>query len=370
MPIQGARELVKELGAIRKGGGKSIYVVHGTERYLVRTSAEAIARALAEASGAEFVRVDAAGLTPDAALEPVLSLGLFASARVALVRNFASLLVGDAADRMLAVLDTGIGPGSAVVFAAAGDGPADKLDKRVRGYKGLATRGVLLELNEQTPEDLIHWLTEKAAEEGKKLDADAARLLLARSGTDMEMLRSELDKGILFCMDRDRIRAQDLEKLVGKTREDAVWDVSEAVAKGDIARAREMVKELQASGTHPLVVLTLLVRQARQLLQARLLWEDAGSPVFRDYRAYQARVSNGVESGVFGKGADDVTAIHPFAAFKRFEAACLVDLASLRTMVGRLRRAELDIKTGAGEGAEQVVEELVLEMAAQARRAA
>lgn len=370
MPIQGARELARELGSIRKGDGKSIYLVHGTERYLVRTAADAIARALADGAGAELVRVDATGLTPDAALDPALSLGLFASARVAVIRSFAPLLAGDAADRLLALLDTGLGPGSGVVFAALGDTPADKLDKRVRGYKGLSSRGVVLELNAQKPEDLLHWLGEKAAEEGKKLDADAARLLLARAGEDMEQLRGELDKALLYCLDRDRIRAVDLAKLVGKTKEDKAWDVSEAVACGDGPRARELLKDLTVSGTHPLVALTFLARQTRHLLQARLLWDAAGRPPFGDYRSYQGRVAARLEAGLFGKGPDDVTGMHPFAAFKRFEAARGLAVPVLRGMMARVRQAEVDIKTGEGEGAEEVVEELVLDLAAQARRAA
>ena len=46
---------------IRKGDVKPVYLVFGTEAYLVRESAEAIGRALAEATGAEIARVDAAG---------------------------------------------------------------------------------------------------------------------------------------------------------------------------------------------------------------------------------------------------------------------------------------------------------------------
>ncbi len=369
MPIQGAKELATELAAIRKGDGKPLYLLHGSERYLVETSANAIARALAAATQAEIVRVDATGLSPDRVLEPVVAMSLFASARVAIVRNFAHLLAGDAADRLIASLDAGLVAGSALVFAAMGEGQADRIDKRVRGYKGLASRGVVLELNEQTPEDLVHWLGEKASDEGKKLDHEAARLLLARAGKDMGALRAELDKAILYCMDRDRIRVEDLERLVGKTKEDAVWDVTDAVARGDAAAARELVRDLEAIGTHPLVVLTLLVRQARHLLQARLLWEDAGRPPFRDFRSFQV-LSGDFENGFFGKGADDVTAIHPFAAFKRFEAARAREMTELRAIMIRLRRAETELKTGGADGAKEMMEELVMELAAMARRAA
>ena len=61
MSIEGAKELGAELAAARKGKTKPVYLVHGTEGYLVRTASDALAKVLAEASGAEIVRLDAAG---------------------------------------------------------------------------------------------------------------------------------------------------------------------------------------------------------------------------------------------------------------------------------------------------------------------
>jgi len=370
MAIQGAKELAGELSAIRKGRGSAIYLVHGSEGYLVRTSSEALADALAGANGAERTTLDATGLPAAAVLEPITTLSLFASATVVLVRNFTHLLVGEGAEALLAGIDRGMGDGCAVVFAASGRTPDDRVDKRVKGYKGLAKRGVVIELNTQKPEDLVAWLTEKAKEEGKTLERDAAHLLVQRAGTDMETLRMELDKALLFHLDERRITAAALQELVGKSREDAVWDISERIAARDPAGALEMLGDLFAAGTFPLVVLTLLVRQTRHLLQARLLWEAAGRPPFGDFRSFQSRVMGRVEKGAFGHGADDVTTIHPFACFKRFEAARDHEVPALRALLSRLRRADREAKTGASAGAREVVEELVLDLCTDARNAA
>jgi GH35 family endo-1,4-beta-xylanase len=76
--------------------------------------------------------------------------------------------------------------------------------------------------------------------------------------------------------------------------------VGEAVASGDPGRAMALVDDLLAAGAYPLTILTLLVRQTRHLLQARLLWEEVGMPGFRDVRGFQARVASGWEAGRFG----------------------------------------------------------------------
>ncbi len=364
MAIQGARELAAELASIRKGKTRPLYLVHGTEGYLVRTSADAIASSLAEAMGAERITQDAAGQSAEAVLSPVTSLSLFASAQVVVVKNFSHLLTGDAADRLLAGLDSVSGEGNALVFTAGGTGPGEKLDKRVKGYKGLVKRAAVVELNTQKPEDLLLWLKEKAREEGKTLDPDAAQLLLMRTGPDMETLRMELDKAVLYHLEEKRITADSLARLVGKTREDAVWDVSERIAAGDAPGALNLLEDLFVAGTYPLVVLTLLVRQTRHMLQARLLWERAGCPPFGDPRSFQGRVNP--EKGAFGGGADDVTTIHPFASFKRFEAARDHDVPELRQLLSRLRRADREAKTGVGAGARETVEQLVLDLCAAA----
>jgi len=354
MAIEGAKALAGELSAIKGGHPRPLYVVFGTEPYLVRTAADAIAGAVAAVTEAEIERVDASGRSVEAVLAPVATLSLFASAKVTIVRHFAHLLVGDDADRLLAGIDAAAGSGSTLVLAG------DKLDKRVKGTKGLVKRGSVIELNEQRPEALALWLREKAAEEKKKLAPAAAELLLERVGVDMESLRRELDKAILYCLDQDDIEARDLERLVGKSREDAVWDVSEAVARKDPAHAMTLLQDLLTGGTYPLVILTLLARQTRHVLQARLLWEKAGRPAFRDMRSFQSRAP--YTPGAFGKGPDDVTTIHPFACFKRFEAARSHEVRDLRRTLARVRRADLDVKTGTTAGAREVLEELVLDL--------
>lgn len=369
MSIEGARELSAELVAIKKGTPKPVYLVFGSESYLVRTASDAIVNALGAASSAEIVRMDAEKKSPAELLAPLTALSLFASARVTVVRNFAHLLVGENGDALVTGVEAGLAPGSALVLIGSAAAES-KVDKRGRGYKGLAKLGVALEFGPQTPDTIAAWLRDKAQEAGKKLTPAGAALLLSRAGTEMEVVKAELDKAILYCLDQETIDASDLEKLVGRSREEAVWEIAESVMHRDPRRALGLVEDLLAAGTYPLVLMTLLVRQARHLLQARLLWEEAGRPAFRDIRGFQSRVGGAVEPGRFGKGPDDVTTIHPFASFKRFEAAQRYDVPALRRMVVRVRQGDRDAKSGASSGPREVLEEMILDLCALAREAA
>jgi len=371
MALEGAKELAFELAAIQKGAGKPVYLVFGSEPYLVRTASDALIEALSSMAAAEIVHVDASGKTARETLAPLAMLSLFAPVRIALVRGFAHLLSGDEADALLKELESISPPNAAVFVAAQREGSSEaRVDKRVRGFKGMAKIGSVLEFGTQSPDALASWLRGKAAEEGKKLSAEAAQLLLARVGTDMELLRSELDKAVLYKLDRDSIDAQDIADLVGRSREEAVWEIADAVLRRDARRALMLIEDQLSAGTYPLVLLTLLIRQARHLLQARLLWEEAGRPPFRDLRGFQSRLFGSLPIGRFGKGADDVTTIHPFACFKRFEAAQGRDSDSIRQMISRLRRGDRDAKSGGGAGAREILEEIVLDLCALAKEAA
>jgi DNA polymerase III delta subunit len=298
-------------------------------------------------------------------------LSLFAPARIAVIRGFSHLLSGEEAEILLRELEQIAPPSAAVFIAAQQEGSSEsRVDKRVRGFKGIAKIGAVLEFNPQSPEALAEWLRTQAAQEGKKLSADAAQLLLAQVGSDMELLRSELDKAVLYKLGGATIERQDIADLVGRSREEAVWEIADAVLRRDARRALTLIEDQLAAGTFPLVLLTLLIRQARQLLQARLLWEEAGRPPFRDLRGFQARMARTLPIGRFGKGPDDVTTIHPFACFKRFEAAQGRDAASLRRMVARLRLGDRDAKSGGGAGAKEILEEIVLDLCALAKEAA
>ena len=369
MAFEGANELANELASIKKGAAKPVYLLFGTEPYLVRTATDAILEALST-TPVEVIAIDASGKNARETLAPLAMLSLFAPARIAVVRNFSHLLSGDEADVLLRELEQ-IVPPSAAVFLSAQDGSGEsRVDKRVRGFKGIAKIGAVLEFGTQSPDALAEWLRIQAAQEGKKLSVDAAQLLLARAGPDMEVLRSELEKAVLYKLERETIDVQDIAELVGRSREEAVWEIADAVLRRDARRALVLIEDQLAAGTYPLVLLTLLIRQARQLLQARLLWEEGGRPPFRDLRGFQARFGRTLPVGRFGKGPDDVTTIHPFACFKRFEAAQSRDADSLRKMVARLRQGDRDAKSGGGAGAKEILEEIVLDLCALAKEAA
>src|SRR5678815_3095944 len=105
MALEGANEVAAELAAIKKGAAKPVYLVFGSEPYLIRTATGALVEALSRVANAEVVPIEAPGKSARETLAPLAMLSLFAPARIAVIRGFSHLLSGEEADVLLKELE-------------------------------------------------------------------------------------------------------------------------------------------------------------------------------------------------------------------------------------------------------------------------
>ena len=103
------------------------------------------------------------------------------------------------------------------------------------------------------------------AAHGKALAADAAQLLVQLVGPAMGLLDQELGKLAVAVGGKAAVDAEDVERLVGRSRSADVFRVLEAVGEGKPAAALGILEELFAEGEDPLAVLGPLTWQLRQL---------------------------------------------------------------------------------------------------------
>jgi len=125
-----------------------------------------------------------------------------------------------------------------VVFVAA------EVDRTRRLTKRLVEKAVVVEFRglggargEGRP-TAGEWLQQELLRSGKKIDADAARLLASRAGNDISKLRGDLERLFLFTEGRPRIALDDVLEVVSEENAvDDEWAVVNAIANGDPARA-------------------------------------------------------------------------------------------------------------------------------------
>ncbi|MCR4605657.1 MAG: DNA polymerase III subunit delta [Eubacterium sp.] len=99
------------------------------------------------------------------------------------------------------------------------------------------------------------------AKRGKKITKSATQLLLERIGNDMTMLSSEMDKIIGYVGDEEAVKDSDIEAVGSGVVVSKVFEMIDAVSKGDENRALSLYRDLVVNKEKPLGILTLLGRQ-------------------------------------------------------------------------------------------------------------
>jgi DNA polymerase-3 subunit delta len=100
---------------------------------------------------------------------------------------------------------------------------------------------------------------------GKKLATDAAEVLVELVGPSMGMLDQELEKLAVAVGKAPAITAEDVVKLVGRSRSADVFRIMDAVGEGKPAAAIAILEDLFAEGEDPMAILGPLTWQLRQL---------------------------------------------------------------------------------------------------------
>jgi DNA polymerase III subunit delta len=146
-------------------------------------------------------------------------------------------------------------PTHALVKAAAGGGT-------VRAF--VAPKGAQLE----------SWLLKRAQSRGVRLDPDAGHVLATSLGADLRTLASELEKLAVYAGEGERITAADVYLLTASTQQSRVFDLTDALARQDRARALALLHELLDTGESPLGIVAIVASQTRALMQVKALAEQ------------------------------------------------------------------------------------------------
>jgi DNA polymerase III delta subunit len=166
-------------------------------------------------------------------------------------------------------------PSTALVFVATEIDRTRRLTKRllekayVTEFAGLASGGPGgRQLGRQTATE---WLQDELTRVGKGIDADAARLVVARAGHDITKMRGDVERLLLFTEGRKRISTDDVMEVVSAdvTVEDE-WAVVNAIAEGNLARALTEVGARLERGDSPHAI----VGQLRWWVSTRLVDGD------------------------------------------------------------------------------------------------
>ncbi|MDO9515825.1 MAG: DNA polymerase III subunit delta [Syntrophales bacterium] len=248
--------------------------------------------------------------------------------------------------RLEDVLKGGIPAGNCLIMTASA------ADKRKKLFKAITDTGAVLSFEKSKNESgkkglLMDRVGDALAKRGKKLAPDALLALGKKTGFELRDSLQEIEKLIAYVGDRETIDKNDIDAVVEKTAEDSVFDLTSAIVEKDAGTALQTLQRLLDQGVNHILILTMIAREVRLLLQGHILLESEKIPAFRprmDYGGFQAGVYPAVKALAKGKGAW-LANQHPYVIYNALRNAGRFSREELIGYLSRLADLDLAMKS-------------------------
>jgi DNA polymerase III subunit delta len=257
------RVSAEQLPAALKRGLAGSYLVSGDEPLLVGEAGDAI-RAAARAAGYADRRVFFIdrGFSWDELYHASRALSLFAERRL-----FELRMPNGKPDKGAAQLTELISDPPPGVVCLVVTGKLDKKASDAPWVRAVEKQGVWVPVWPVDTKALPGWLRARAKVLQVDLEPQAAQLIADRVEGNLLAAKQELEKLSLLA-DAGTIRADLVLSSVGDSARYDVFQLAQAAAAGDAARAFHVLLGLKSEGVEPTLILWALLRELRGLWQA------------------------------------------------------------------------------------------------------
>ena len=158
---------------------------------------------------------------------------------------------------------------------------AETVDKRQKLFSFIKNSGLAVDCSvaagaalsaQKEQKEILREMVDKTLREfGKKIDPQAVEIFFERVGFQPSAVVTETEKLALFTGERQTVTCEDVEQMVARSREDALFELTDAFGKRQVGRSLTILKRLQDNGTHGLAILATMRNYIRKMLIYRSL---------------------------------------------------------------------------------------------------
>ena len=245
------------------------YLFYGTETYLIREYEAALTKAILP-EGAEIMNHDIfeeKRATAAAIMDAAETLPFLNEKRLVTVRNSEFFQKGgrkEEGEKLKAFL-ADLPETVCLLFIE------EKAEKTNGLYKAVAKYGQAVEFKKPTEKDLGTWIKKRCKENGMEMSEGVLNLFLQTVDHDMENIDGELQKLMAYKGEEKEIKAEDIRAVCTVSLEARVFDLVRAVAEKRPEKAVQIYRTLLSMKESPYMVLSLITRQFRLILETMLL---------------------------------------------------------------------------------------------------
>lgn len=325
---------------IKKGQFSQVYLLHGTEAYLLNETKQLLLQYALQEDEIDFnfAQFDLEETPIETALEDVETLPFMGERRLVFMQNPFFLTsektkskVEHNVKRLEAYLEDPV-PYSIIVFIA----PYEKLDERKKITKELKRKATIVEAKKLHEHELKVWIKDKINAANIEMRDEAIERLLELAGTNLMMLTNEIDKMILYVNGTNSITIETVEKLVAKSLEQNIFSLVDSILQRNITETMTIFHDLMRQNEEPIKILSVMAGQVRLLYQVKELSRQGYS---------QQKIAS-------------VLKVHPFRVKLAQEKTSQFQEHELLALMNEL--AEVDYKMKTGQGDKAITLELLL----------
>jgi DNA polymerase III subunit delta len=239
----------------------NIYLILSKESFERKMAVDTLTKRLLVSENAHlsFQSFEGEKLDVDALLQELNAMNFFAATQVFLI-NQADKLVKSSLQALEGYFAS---PNPAIYLILS----AASINHATNFYKKAEKVGVVLEFPEEKPwekeKTLREWIATKVAQEGKQIVPAAANALLKQIGFDQALLVQEIEKLYCYIGERKEITLEDVGEISCLVNTENIWQLGEAIFRGQVADALRIMKNLLDDGSAFLG----LLRQIRSQFQ-------------------------------------------------------------------------------------------------------
>jgi DNA polymerase-3 subunit delta len=248
---------------------------------------------------------------------------------------------------------------------------ADKIDKRKSFWKFLEKSAAVqsydkIDISKDGWEDQVGMLVEGRAKElGLKFENEALELFIMLAGEQSKQITNELEKLDLFLgKERRVVTLDDVRTLVPLSREALIFEIGQAIQKGNVMRAIQLIDEqLSAEESAIGIMRASIINVVRNLYMAKLILEKFKAPS-GNYGAFAGALNRLPASDrAWLPQKKDGSGVNVYPIFLAVPNAKNYDLDGLQHVMEQTQRADQALVT-TGLDHRMVLHRLIAEIAA------
>ncbi|PAF40941.1 DNA polymerase III subunit delta [Terribacillus saccharophilus] len=314
------------LKAIKKKDFSPIYLLYGTESYFMQDIKEKIEKQFALSDGTNVSVYDLEETPIQEVIADAEEYPFFSEQKLILAYHPFFLKAKpdkSAVDHRLESLEQYVENPAAwttLVLLA----PYEKVDERKKIIKSIKKTGQAVACLPVKEWDLSDWIVTLSKEHQIVLEDAVADLLIQEAGTDLSMLRGEIEKLALYAGEGSKITLDIAESLVSHQQTSSGLKLVDSLMAGDLAKAIYIFHDLIKLKEEPIALIALLASQFRTILHVKIL----------KHKGYnQAKMA-------------EVTKVHPFVIKLALKREAHFSEEELKHILFLAAETDADLKQG------------------------